>query len=290
MTPADASLLDDQIGAERQHSRLQHHAQRSATARRCRRRHRPARWCARESAALLAPELGEAGAEAHRPETSALRRPARQGGARCLPTASPACVGPRARPRPSASGDTARRAPASAAGRARDATGSRCRDRAASTAGRRRRSGPVPERKPGSGRGRGSAAARPAARLRSGRSSDARERPLVHASASSVLPMRTRSRSRDEVEQAMEDDRARTRTGDADQRRHARRGQHAVIDLQHEERAGQRQDVDHAAHQAPFQPPRRESGRAQPREEIAAADLASSRSMTIVRSFRPASA
>ena len=66
----------------------------------------------------------------------------------------------------------------------------------------------------------------------------------------------------DEVEQAVDRVEPDHDDGDADQRRHALRGQHPVIDLQHVERAGQAEDVDHAgedadAQQRPAQMPER---------------------------------
>ena len=54
----------------------------------------------------------------------------------------------------------------------------------------------------------------------------------------------------DEVEQAVDRIEPDHDDGDADQRRHALRGQHAVVDLQHVERAGQAEDVDHGGEDA----------------------------------------
>ncbi len=54
----------------------------------------------------------------------------------------------------------------------------------------------------------------------------------------------------DEVEEAVNRVEPDHDDGDADQRRHALRGQHAVVDLQHVKRAGQAKDVDHGGENA----------------------------------------
>ena len=56
--------------------------------------------------------------------------------------------------------------------------------------------------------------------------------------------------SPDQVEAALGDVQAAGENDQTYQRRHAAAGQHAVIDLQHEDRAGQVQQVDHATHDA----------------------------------------
>jgi hypothetical protein len=56
--------------------------------------------------------------------------------------------------------------------------------------------------------------------------------------------------SPDQVEPALGDVQAGGQNDQADQRRHAAAWQHAVIDLEHEDRAGQVQQIDHATHDA----------------------------------------
>ncbi len=56
--------------------------------------------------------------------------------------------------------------------------------------------------------------------------------------------------SPDQVENALGDVQPAGEDGQADQGRHAAARQHPVVNLQHEQRAGQIQQVDHAAHDA----------------------------------------
>jgi hypothetical protein len=75
---------------------------------------------------------------------------------------------------------------------------------------------------------------------------------LVHASAQRLVEPPAdphQDASADHVEQAERQEQEGGEDHEADQRRHAAARQHAVIDLQHEERAGELQDVTHAAHQ-----------------------------------------
>ena len=62
--------------------------------------------------------------------------------------------------------------------------------------------------------------------------------------------MRTENAAADQVEDALGDVEAAGENHQADQRRHAAARQHPVVDLQHENRAGQVQQIDHAAHDA----------------------------------------
>ena len=56
--------------------------------------------------------------------------------------------------------------------------------------------------------------------------------------------------SADQVEAALGDVQAAGENDQADQGRHAAARKHAVVDLQHEDRAGQIQQIDHATHDA----------------------------------------
>jgi len=72
---------------------------------------------------------------------------------------------------------------------------------------------------------------------------------LLRASSSEV-PIRPQDSSPDQVEDALGDVQSAGENDQTDQRRYAPAWEHPVVDLQHEDRPGQIEQVDHATHGA----------------------------------------
>ncbi len=73
---------------------------------------------------------------------------------------------------------------------------------------------------------------------------------LARTSLSTRTPTRPMTSNANEIQEAVGDIEQRHQYGQTNERRDAIGGQHPIIDLQHVEGAGQRQQIDHAGEQS----------------------------------------